>query len=410
MTESSKNKFLMVASKSLSGIRYKLQHSDFLGYSYIFFLTGFFISPDNHLHRNFFYLFVLAPFILSIDFKVLLSYLRNSLIVALSIAFLSYFFLSIFWTKAALAVENYYDLTRYFLMVVIFIMATVSISNRSKNLFDKIIFWLCLVGLFASIIYGIIFYSSHSFPIYKVRGPFSYTGNANQAAMYFGFVGILAGQSYLHSKKCLMKVFYGFTTLTLILYLILSQSRGALFALVGSVIFGFIVRKRYKGLLIALSFSVIFIIAVEFVGIGIRSVFERGFSDRIDIWLATLTRISQVPFLGEGYFADYSIQTDKGIETSPHNLLLLVSLRCGLVGGALLTLIILIAFMRSYKYFKATGNEIYLCIFSYFTLSMTFDSTHLLYKPTLGWLIFWLPVGLLAGQEIAGKIPDIVTT
>jgi hypothetical protein len=31
---------------------------------------------------------------------------------------------------------------------------------------------------------------------------------------------------------------------------------------------------------------------------------------------------------------------------------------------------------------------------------MTFDSVHLLYKPSLGWLIFWMPVGLLAGEEI----------
>lgn len=392
----------MMVSNLFSYVRHKLLQSEFLIYTYILFLAGFFISPDNHLHRNYFYLFVCAPFLLNLNLNTLLNCLKSSLF-KLSLIFLIYFFISIIWTDRSLTGEEYYDQIRYFLMVVLFIMATVSISTISDNLLNKIIFWLCLVALFASIIYSLIFYSSHSFPSYKIHGPFSYTRNANQAAMYFGFVGILAFQSYLYTPKSFIKIFYGCTTLTLVLYLILSQSRGALFAFTGSVITGFIFKKRWKQIFIALIFCVIFIILVEFIGIGIRSALERGFSDRIDIWLATFKRISHVPIIGEGYFTDVSIQIAKGIETSPHNLLLLVSLKSGLIGGAFLLTIILTAFIRSYKFFIAFGNEIYLCIFSYFIICMTFDSTHLLYKPTLGWLIFWLPVGLLAGNEIRLK-------
>jgi uncharacterized membrane protein len=74
------------------------------------------------------------------------------------------------------------------------------------------------------------------------------------------------------------------------------------------------------------------------------------------------------------------------------------------IGGGLLLLLIATALVHSYKYFHASGNWIFICIIAYFIVCMTFDSTHLLYKPNLGWLIFWMPIALLAGEEIRGKI------
>ena len=106
------------------------------------------------------------------------------------------------------------------------------------------------------------------------------------------------------------------------------------------------------------------------------------------------------PILGEGYFADVSIDIGRSLETSPHNLLLLVMLKCGIIGGGLLILLIITALVQSRKYFLAFGNWIYICIFAYFIICMTFDSTHLLYKPDLGWFIFWMPIALMAGINI----------
>ena len=88
---------------------------------------------------------------------------------------------------------------------------------------------------------------------------------------------------------------------------------------------------------------------------------------------------------------------------SPHNLLLLVSAKSGVIGGGLLLLLIITAIVHSYKYFRASGNWIFICIFAFFIVCMTFDSTHLLYKPNLGWLIFWMPIALIAGEEIRLK-------
>jgi O-antigen ligase len=304
-----------------------------------------------------------------------------------------------FWTDAALTSEEYFDHTRYFLMLVFFIMATMLFSANSNKFLDKIIFWLCLVVLVTSVVFILIFYASHIFPKHRVRGLFDYTNNPNQAAMYFGYIGLLASNAYIFSKKGRYKIFYGCTFLVLFTYMLLSQSRGPIFAFIASVVVGFLLKKRWKEIILSIVFFLVFIILVEKVSIGVHSLFERGFADRIDIWLVTFERIAQVPFFGEGYFTDVSIQTANFLETSPHNLLLLITLKSGLIGGALLLILLLTALMKSYKYFIVSGNGIYLCMFIYFIFCMTFDSTHLLYKPTLGWLIFWMPVALIAAEE-----------
>ena len=388
-------------------IRYKLQQTEFLRYAYLIFLAGFFLSPNNHLHRNFFYLFIIAPFLICLDSKFIQDCIRSTLF-KLSILFLLYFLTSMFWSDADLSSEEYYDLTRYFLMLVIFILTTIMVSAGSAQFFDRIKFWLCLFALIAAISFALIFYASNSFPTVRLHGPFSYTRNPNQAAMYFGFVGIIAYSSASFSKITWQKIFYWFVSLTLFGYILLSQSRGPLLAFIIAIIVGSFFGKSWKTIGIFIILFTVFIISIEFFDVGIRSFYARGMADRIDIWMVTFKRLLQAPLLGEGYFTDVSIDIGRSLETSPHNLLLLVMLKSGAIGGGILLLLISTALVHSYRYVVASGNWIFLCIFAYFIVCMTFDSTHLLHKPTLGWLIFWLPVSLLAGEEVRRKSANTV--
>ena len=401
MTELSKSKYMMIVSNHLSGIRYKLQQTEFMVYTYLIFLSGFFLSPNNHLHRNFFYLFLIAPFLICLNSRLLNNCIRSNLF-KLSLLFLMYFWISMFWTNSQLSSEEYYDLTRYLIMSVIFIMATMTISDDPDHLFDKIKFWLCMAALIASVVFIALFYYSHDFPAAQVSGPYGYTQNPNQAAMYFGFVGIIAFNSMIFSSRKSNKVFYGVVFAILVSYMLLSQSRGPLFAFIVSLVLGLVFEKRWKGIIAIITACAVFIVLVESVGIGMHSMIGRGFANRIDIFLVTLNRISQAPLLGEGYFTDVSILTPLYLESSPHNLLLLVTLKSGFIGGFLLITLVLASLIFSYKKFLASGNWIYVCLFVYFIGCMTFDSTHLLHKPTLGWLIFWMPVALIAAEEVRG--------
>jgi O-antigen ligase len=147
----------------------------------------------------------------------------------------------------------------------------------------------------------------------------------------------------------------------------------------------------------------VIILIIEKGDLGIYSFLERGMADRFDIWMVTIKRLLQAPLLGEGYFTDISIDIGRSLETSPHNLLLLVMLKSGAIGGGIFLVLIVTVLVHSYRYFVASGNWIFLCILAFFLACMTVDAIHLLHKPSLGWLIFWMPVGLLAGEEIRRK-------
>ena len=385
-------------SSIFSSIRNQLRQTQFLVYTYIIFLTGFYISPNNHLHRNFYYLFVLLPFLISIDLRNILNCARSTLF-KLSFIFLSYFLISMSWTDTPVSGEEVYDIIRYFFMLICFILVTISISVNSNQFFDKIKFWLCLIGPVAAIIFMMVFYAAHNFPYARVAGPFDYTTNPNSAAMFFGFIGILAFHSALLAKFGRHKIFYWCSFLVLFIYILLSQSRGPTFAFIVCLILGFAFEKRWKEIGIIIAFSIGFLCLIEFGDTGIRSFFGRGIGIRKDLWLETLNRISQAPLLGEGYFTDVNTRIGK-LALSPHNLLLLVTLKSGIVGGGLLGILFLASFKHGYANFTVSANWIYICLIVFFFICMSVDSVHLLHKPSLGWVIFWLPVSLLAAEEV----------
>ena len=394
-------KFNQNISSIVHSIRYKLQQTEFLRYTYLFFLAGFFFSPDKHLHRNYFYLFVIVPFLIGLDSSFMRNCIRSTLF-QLSILFLLYFWASMFWADTNLSSEDYYDLSRYLLMLVIFLMVTMMLSSVSDECFDKIKFWLCSAACISAIIMVLIFYDSKNFPRARLIGYFEHTQNPNQASMYFGFIGILAFHSILCSKYAWHKIFYGFVYLTLFVYILLCQSRGPLLAFIIVLVMESIFAKNWKMIALFITLFIVFMVVLEFYDLGIRSFYERGLSHRLTLWKGAIKHISEAPLFGKGWFADVDMMIGKN-RRSPHNLLLLVSAKSGVIGGGFLLLLILTTVVHSYKYFVASGNWIFISIFVYFIICMTFDYTHILYKPNLGWIIFWMPIALIAGEEIRLK-------
>jgi O-antigen ligase len=187
-------------------------------------------------------------------------------------------------------------------------------------------------------------------------------------------------------------------------YILLSQSRGPLLAFIIVLVMESIFAKNWKMIAIFLTLLIVFMVFLEFYDLGIRSFYERGLSYRLILWKGAIRHISEAPLFGKGWFANVNILLiEENIWRSAHNLLLLVCAKGGVIGGGLLLLLILTTFMHSYKYFVDSGNWIFISIFVYFIICMTFDYTHILHKPNLGWIIFWMPIALIAGEEIRLK-------
>jgi len=396
-----------MVSNLLSGIRQTIEKSRLLIYTYTIFLAGFYISPSTNLHRNFYYLFVLLPFLITIDLSKLLNCRRSNLF-KLSILFLSYFLISTLWTDAPVSGEEIYDIIRHYLMLIGFILVTLSITHNSNQFFDKITFWLCFIGVVSAVIFFVMFYSSHRFPTERLAGLFTYTFNTNSAAMFFGFIGILSFHSAVSTKASRLKIFYWTSSLLLFVFLLLTQSRGPTLAFTVCLIFGFAFEKRWKEILIITILCIGFLLFIEFGETGYRRLVSFGIGLRKYRWIGAVDRILKAPLIGEGYFTDTNILVGNSA-LSPHNLFLLVTLKSGIIGGCLLGILCFTIFKRSYEIFTVSGNWIYMCFFVFFFICMTVDSVHLLHKPSLGWIIFWLPVSLLAGEEIRNKTTGIVT-
>jgi O-antigen ligase len=185
--------------------------------------------------------------------------------------------------------------------------------------------------------------------------------------------------------------------------ILLCQSRGPLFAFIIALAMESIFGKKWKMIGLFITLFIVFMVILDFYDLGIRSFYERG-TDRFILLKGAIKQISEAPLFGKGWFADVKIPAAKGKSMlAPHNLLLLVSAKSGVIGGGLLLLLISTTLVHSYKYFVASGNWIFISIFVYFIVCMTFDYTHILYKPNLGWIIFWMPIALIAGEEIRLK-------
>ncbi len=258
------------------------------------------------MHRNFYYILVVLPFLIGLDSRFIRNCIRSKLF-QLSILFLLYFWARMFWTDTNLSSEEYYDLSRYFLMLVIFLMVTMMLSSISDESFDKIKFWLCSAACISAIITVLIFYDSKNFPRVRLIGYFEHTQNPNQASMYFGFVGILAFHSVLCSKYAWHKIFYWFVSLTLLGYILLSQSRGPLLAFIIALVMESIFGKSWKTIGIFITLFIVFIVFLEFYDLGIRSFYERGLSYRLILWKGAIRHISEAPLFGKGWFADVNI-------------------------------------------------------------------------------------------------------
>lgn len=387
--------------KLLPWIRLKLQSSNFLTYTFIIFLSGFFFFPDDHLHRHFFYFFVLIPFLFELD----LTFIKNcfkSKVFIISLIFLIYFGISILWTqKKVITIEEYYDTLRYFLLLVAFFMMIMYLDKKNENFFYQIVLWMSIFASISAIISTILFYHSHVFPTDRVNGFNYYLKYTVIAATYFAFIAV--GTIYLALKERIYwkKICFLFITLIILIFVLLTQSRGPLLALIIAILTGLALEKRWKLICLVFLLAIGWLAVVNFSDIGIQNYIFRGsIPFRFAIWKATFLRILNSPWFGEGYLTNIEINALNQLWTHPHNIILFVLLKSGIIGIILFFILVIISFIKAFRYFTHSTNWIFLSLLLFTVLASSSDNMRLLYKPVVSWIIFWFPVAMISAKEI----------
>ncbi len=387
----------------------KQQTGILLNYTFIIFLSGFFIFPDDHAHRNFFYLFVLLPFLFLLDRSVIKSCFKSKIFI-FSLAFLAYFGLSILWTQDVnidikeikVNAANYYDLTRYFLLLVGFIILTIYLSQKNKNLFNQGIFWISICAALGALVSIMEFYDSHAFPDDRLMHGFNYYLDLPiKASTGFGFLGICAIYTGIHEKIFWKKIYYSFITIVFLSFILLSQARGPLAAFIAALSTGMILEKRWKLLgLISLLIIGWLVVAFSLDSKLFDHLFSFAVPYRFEIWKVTLDRIAQAPWFGKGYLTDLDLYIEAGRMQHPHNIFLIILLQSGMTGLLLFVALLATSFITALRYFLSSGNWVYISLLLMTILATSTNEMWLLYKPLLCWVFFWFPVATLAAMEI----------
>ncbi|MNO33547.1 O-Antigen ligase [compost metagenome] len=191
-------------------------------------------------------------------------------------------------------------------------------------------------------------------------------------------------------------------------FVMLSQSRGAVLALVFTVVLGPLwFRDRHSRV-----FSILAAIAT---GLAFYFVYDlithRGSSYRPEILHAVVDMIAAAPWSGLGLGAAYNVTVGHRHFDHTHNMFTHVAVEMGLPGMLLWILVWLYTLGEIVRARGTLFGKILLGFWVYSTLAMQFDAASLTGTPRAEWFISWLPVGLAmllpwgrAENDACGKI------
>ncbi|MFP3993948.1 O-antigen ligase family protein [Pseudomonas capeferrum] len=191
-------------------------------------------------------------------------------------------------------------------------------------------------------------------------------------------------------------------------FAVLSQSRGAILALVITVVMAPLwFRDRHSRV-----FSILAVIAT---GAAFYVMYDliakRGSSYRPEIFHAVVDMIAAHPWTGLGLGAGYDVSAVGKHFDHTHNMFTHVAVEMGLPGMLLWVTVWLYTLGEIVRARATLFGKVLLCFWVYSTLAMQFDAASLTGTPRAEWFISWLPVGLAmllpwgrAENEACGKI------
>ena len=179
----------------------------------------------------------------------------------------------------------------------------------------------------------------------------------------------------------------------------LSQSRAAIVSVVlASVIYLFFNSKRRllsAGIFFGLASS--FIMVMDGIGYKIVSLINRRDASRFDIWRSYLDYVQEYIVFGRGLAGNF---TNNHIQvTEPHNLYIYRLLTGGVVGLVILLLLVSSLVAINLQALKSVHSGILPALTFFILVFNFFDSRQIVDGVGVGWILFWLPIGLVAACE-----------
>ncbi|PTS82279.1 O-antigen ligase domain-containing protein [Pseudomonas sp. HMWF032] len=219
------------------------------------------------------------------------------------------------------------------------------------------------------------------------------------AGLYYGFFGImLLGLLVEYQARTSYLVLTLLGLAGILIYVLLTFSRGAWFSALAAYLTLLILspRPRAKLLLIVGFTSLVGMLALFWP--EVHNEWRLGTSQRGLIWLGWLQRLPEFWLLGNGAGTDMVFRYPWGDTVfHAHSLYLQLWYEYGVLAIVLFIAMLLSLFQKAWKLRERLEARVALAMLVLGMVAMVSDVHAIFHRPSVYWIILWLPVGLIIG-------------
>lgn len=353
--------------------------------AYPVFLASFFLSAHDKFTNNLFYLALLA-FLLGPFWPMLrvLACLRLGQVV---LAYLAYHLLTVIWSDPY-TFSQLRQQSLHSLYVLGFILMGLWVLRTEQDIRQL---WQLLTG--AALLAGWVLLITFGLTAESRLSGWEMLGHPGLAATLYGTVWLWWFAQPTQDYRT--GLLHGGVLLGLGGVILLTQSRGPLLALLLCMLLGWVLARRWWGLLTLLALGLGYGVLVSQGHLELPGFFQRHGWDsyRLEIWQQVWHDIQAAPLWGHGSQTPLAYPVSSGrIEPHPHNLFLTAWVLGGAIELLLLSAWLGLALWQGERLRQRTGDAGLTLQLSFAVICGLTDGAGLVYHPMPFWLYVWLPV------------------
>jgi len=282
--------------------------------------------------------------------------------------------------------------------LMLFAGCAMLLQYRNEAL-KPLMFCAAIIALVATISYLVPFINAYA-PGERMIGRAAFT-NPLLSSHLFGFFCIYWLCMCITSQR-LPILWLSVPAMTIMLAAIMATgSRTPLVALVLSILWLSIVSRNRRALVmiagVLLGSATVLLLFPEILG-------DRGGSYRLQIWQIALEKIAEHPWIGHGYDSDLHI--DVGLDyllAEPHSFVLGVLYYIGIIGMIPWAFVLLWGLFSGYRQRLQPLFILASTLLVYGIGAGLTEGGAVLTRPREHWFLLWIPLALIAGQNIANR-------
>lgn len=392
------------ARSALSRLRQELRNGALLPRLHAIFVGLVLLIPYQHIYSDFYYALLLIPFLIALDRQDWRS-LARSWVLRFCVAYLAAFWLAALVTPE-LPASDLVHVGRRVLSNLAFAVLTAWLIANSCSHIERLCRWMVLATLMTALISLVIFYGAHRFG-QRLAGWF--WSNPNTAGAVFGLATVAAATAGLASGRSGWRIAYLAAAVILLACTALTGCRAALVAAAATGVVCALTARAWRLLAGVLGTAALLGVSIAAGWIGVDDWLARADSGRLELWAHFWSVGWQHPLFGEGMRQHLAFTISNGLTTDdPHNTLLYIFLRTGLVGAFAWVALMASAVLAAIRHWRHTGGPLPLALMLYLLAHGFFETAPPMDNPDWFWVYLWIPIGIAAGVGLApGLSPSL---